>query len=166
MNEINSKCGKNVSRFLAHEPGCFMFHHCPRRFSMYTTYFTVLVYICIRLYSTSTTPLCIIFQWYMWGRTGGGGPGVRGAGVGVLLTKNGRGKNVNFGRGYPNKKGKKGAGVGRKKSAGHDDVIKWKHFPRYWPFVRGIHRCPVNSPHKGQSRGALMFTLICARING
>ena len=22
----------------------------------------------------------------------------------------------------------------------HDDVIKWKHFPRFWPFVRGIHR--------------------------
>ena len=22
----------------------------------------------------------------------------------------------------------------------HDDVIKWKHTPRYWPFVRGIHR--------------------------
>ena len=22
----------------------------------------------------------------------------------------------------------------------HDDVIKWKHFPRYWPFVREIHR--------------------------
>ena len=22
----------------------------------------------------------------------------------------------------------------------HDDVTKWKHFPRYWPFVRGIHR--------------------------
>ena len=48
----------------------------------------------------------------------------------------------------------------------HDDVIKWKHFPRYWPFVRGIHRSPVNSPHKDQWRGALMFTLICARING
>ena len=48
----------------------------------------------------------------------------------------------------------------------HDDVIKWKKFPRYWPFVRGIHRSPVNSPHKGQWRGALMFTLICARING
>ena len=47
----------------------------------------------------------------------------------------------------------------------HDDVIKWKKFPRYWPFVRGIHRSPVNSPHKGQWRGALMFTLICARIN-
>ena len=48
----------------------------------------------------------------------------------------------------------------------HDDVIKWKHFPRYWSFVRGIHRSPVNSPHKGQWRGALMFSLICARING
>ena len=24
----------------------------------------------------------------------------------------------------------------------HDDVMKWKHFPRYWPFVRGIHRSP------------------------
>ena len=42
----------------------------------------------------------------------------------------------------------------------HDDVIKWKHFPRYWPFVRGI------TLHKGHWRGALMFSLICARING
>ena len=25
---------------------------------------------------------------------------------------------------------------------GHDDVMKWKHFPRYWPFVWGIHRSP------------------------
>ena len=47
----------------------------------------------------------------------------------------------------------------------HDDVIKWKHFPRYWPFVRGIHRSPVNSSHKGQWRGALMFSLICAWID-
>ena len=39
----------------------------------------------------------------------------------------------------------------------HDDVIKLKHFPRYWPFVRGIHRSPVDSPHKGQWRGALIF---------
>ena len=46
----------------------------------------------------------------------------------------------------------------------------WRHqmesFPRYWPFVRGIHRSPVNSPHKGQWRGALVFSLICTRING
>ena len=48
----------------------------------------------------------------------------------------------------------------------HDDVIKWKHFPRYRPFVRGIHRSPVNSPHKGQWRRALMFSLICPWING
>ena len=48
----------------------------------------------------------------------------------------------------------------------HDDIIKWKHFPCYWPFVRGIHRSPVNSPHKGQWRGALMFSLICIWING
>ena len=46
----------------------------------------------------------------------------------------------------------------------------WRHqmetFPRYWSFVRGIHWWPVNSPHKGQWRGALMFSLICAWING
>ena len=48
----------------------------------------------------------------------------------------------------------------------HDAVIKWKHFPRYWPFLRGIHRSPANSPHKGQWRGALTFSLICVWING
>ena len=32
--------------------------------------------------------------------------------------------------------------------------------------MREIHRSPVNSPHKGQWRGALMFSLICAWING
>ena len=45
-------------------------------------------------------------------------------------------------------------------------VIWWRHFPRYWPFVRGIHRWSMNSPLKGQWRGALMFSLICAWING
>ena len=39
----------------------------------------------------------------------------------------------------------------------HDDVIKWRYLPRYWPFLQGIHRSPVNSPHKGQWRGALMW---------
>ena len=48
----------------------------------------------------------------------------------------------------------------------HDDVIKWKHFPRYWPFVRGFHRSPVNSPHKGLWRWVLRFSSICAWING
>ena len=48
----------------------------------------------------------------------------------------------------------------------HDDVIKWKHIPLYWPFVWGIHRSLVNSQHNGQWRGALRFSLICAWING
>ena len=48
----------------------------------------------------------------------------------------------------------------------HDDVIKWKHFPHYWPFVGGIHRLPVNSPNKGQWCGALMPSLIRAWTNG
>ena len=51
--------------------------------------------------------------------------------------------------------------------------LEWRHNGRHavsnhqphWPFVRGIHRSPVNSPHKGQWRGALMFSLICAWIN-
>ena len=46
----------------------------------------------------------------------------------------------------------------------HDDVIKCKHFPRNLPCVRGIHRSPVNSPHRGHWRGALMFSLICTLI--
>ena len=28
----------------------------------------------------------------------------------------------------------------------HDDVIKWKHFPRYWPFVRGTGQFPTQRP--------------------
>ena len=47
----------------------------------------------------------------------------------------------------------------------HDDVIKWKHFSCNWSFEWGIHRSPVNSPHKGQWRWALMFSLICIWIN-
>ena len=47
----------------------------------------------------------------------------------------------------------------------HDDVIKWKHFPRNWLFLRRIHRSPVNSLHIGQWRGALMFSLISVWIN-
>ena len=46
----------------------------------------------------------------------------------------------------------------------------WRHqmetFPRYRPFVRGIHRSSVNCPYKGQWRGALIFLLIYAWING
>ena len=70
----------------------------------------------------------------------------------------------------------------------HDNVIKWKHFPGYYPFVRGNHGSTLDSPHKGKWRGALMswillllllllfcflgvflsamFSLICAGTNG
>ena len=44
----------------------------------------------------------------------------------------------------------------------HDDVM----FPRYWPFVQGIHRSLVNSPYKGQWREALMCSLICPWVHG
>ena len=47
-------------------------------------------------------------------------------------------------------------------NAFHNDIIKWKHFPRNWPFVQGIHRSPVNSLHKGQWHRALMFSFIWA----
>ena len=55
----------------------------------------------------------------------------------------------------------------------HRSMVKcftwWRQmetFPRYWPFVQGIHRSSVNSPHKGQWHGDLMFSLIWAWING
>ena len=38
----------------------------------------------------------------------------------------------------------------------HDDIIKWKHFPHYWPFVKGIHWSMVDSPHKSQWCRALI----------
>ena len=47
----------------------------------------------------------------------------------------------------------------------YDDVIKWKHFPRHWPFVRRILRSPVNCHNKSQWRRALMFSFMCAWTN-
>ena len=46
----------------------------------------------------------------------------------------------------------------------HDDVIKWKHFPRHWPFVQGIHRSRW-IPRTKASDAELWWFLICARIN-
>ena len=51
-------------------------------------------------------------------------------------------------------------------SQSHDDFIKWKHTPRYCPFVWGSRWPLVNSLHKGQWRRALMFSLISAWLNG
>ena len=45
----------------------------------------------------------------------------------------------------------------------------WRHqmetFSALLALCAGNSPVPVNSPHKGQWRGALMFSLICARIN-
>ena len=45
-----------------------------------------------------------------------------------------------------------------------DDVIKWKHFSRYWPFVRGIHRSPV-IPHTKASDAELWCFLWMNALN-
>ena len=46
----------------------------------------------------------------------------------------------------------------------------WRHqmeaFSALLSICGGIHRSPVNSPHKSQWRGDLTFSLICARMNG
>ena len=46
----------------------------------------------------------------------------------------------------------------------------WRHqmekFSALLALCVGIHRSPVNSPHKGQWRGALMFSLNCTWTNG
>ena len=48
--------------------------------------------------------------------------------------------------------------------------LTWRHqmetFSALLAICAGIHLSPVNSPHKGQWRGALMFSLIFAWMNG
>ena len=53
---------------------------------------------------------------------------------------------------------------------GSEYFLWWLHqmelFSALLAVVRGFLQPPVNSPHKYQSRGALMFSLICAWTNG
>ena len=46
----------------------------------------------------------------------------------------------------------------------------WRHkketFSALLAICAGNHQSPVNSPHKGQLRGAMIFSLICPWING
>ena len=48
--------------------------------------------------------------------------------------------------------------------------VWWRHqietFSALLAICAGNSPVPVNSPHKGQWRGAVMFSLICAQING
>ena len=45
-------------------------------------------------------------------------------------------------------------------------VIKWIHCQCYGPFVRRIHRLPVDSPHEARCRESLIFCLIGTWTNG
>ena len=45
----------------------------------------------------------------------------------------------------------------------HCDVIPWKRFPHNWPFVRGIHRYPVDPTHKGPVMWGFEIYLLLAR---
>ena len=53
---------------------------------------------------------------------------------------------------------------------GHIPISWWRHqmetFSALLALCAGNSPVPVNSPHKGQWRGSLMFSLICAWING
>ena len=40
----------------------------------------------------------------------------------------------------------------------NDDVIKWKHVPRYWPVVRGIHRS-----QRPVTRSFDIFVVLCLK---
>ena len=42
-----------------------------------------------------------------------------------------------------------------------EDVMIWRHFPHYWPFVRGIHRSPKDFPTKAND-AELSCLLLCA----
>ena len=50
----------------------------------------------------------------------------------------------------------------------HDDVVTWKHFQHYLPFVKGIHWSSVDSPHKRpvqQSFDVLLLALTSCWTN-
>ena len=47
----------------------------------------------------------------------------------------------------------------------HDDVMKWKSFPHYWPFVKGIHRWPVDSFRKGPVMRTFDVPLLLVRTD-
>ena len=40
-----------------------------------------------------------------------------------------------------------------------DDIMTWESFLQYWPIVRGINQSLVDSPHRVQQWGTLMFSL-------
>ena len=80
-------------------------------------------------------------------------------------------KSENFSRYFTSHSGLKGLliFIGKfrlPKAEPQDRWLHWTVFPCYWPFVRGIHRSLVNSPHKSQCHGALMGFFICTWTDG
>ena len=56
--------------------------------------------------------------------------------------------------------------LSQQKKTSHDDVITWKHFPRYWPFVRGEFTGPRWTPRTKASDAELWcLFFICVWIN-
>ena len=59
---------------------------------------------------------------------------------------------------------------GSSPSAAMHRALRWRHqmeiFSTLLALCVGSHQSPVNSPHKGQWRRALMFSLICTWTNG
>ena len=47
----------------------------------------------------------------------------------------------------------------------HYDIMTWKRFPHYWPFVGRIHRWPVDSPNKGPVTRFFIVSLFVFRLN-
>ena len=47
----------------------------------------------------------------------------------------------------------------------HDEIIKWKHFPRYWLFYSGNSPVTGEFPAQGPVTQSFDFSLICAWIN-
>ena len=48
----------------------------------------------------------------------------------------------------------------------HYNIVTWKRFSRYWPFVRGIHQSMLHSPSQKASKcGALVCSLVLAEQN-
>ena len=41
-------------------------------------------------------------------------------------------------------------------------IMTWNRFSHYWPFVRGMYRSPIDSPHKGRAMRSILLSLLLA----
>ena len=47
----------------------------------------------------------------------------------------------------------------------HEDIVTWKHFLHYWPFMRRLHLSFMASVHEESIKQALMFYLVLTRTS-